>query len=106
MDFLKLKQLRGSDIWKHQVKSLKTPTLRVHGFIIGRILQSDIFRRGEVGWLHSEFYVISQKRKEQLSEVHFFYVSLKQTRFCRLEDERLLDKLEIGSFPSVMKTLS
>ena len=72
MDFLKLKQLRGSDIWKHQVKSLKTPTLRVHGFIIGRILQSDIFRRGEVGWLHSEFYVRSQKRKEQLSEVHFF----------------------------------
>ena len=60
---------------------------------------------GEEGWGGFTLNCMLYCKPVANNKGPFFYVSCQITcRFCRLQNERLYDKLEIGSPPSIMKT--
>ena len=59
-----------------------------------------------MGWLYSEFYVKKYRKPGTNNSGSIFLCFPPKIRFCRLENETLLDKLETGSSPSVMETWS
>ena len=61
---------------------------------------------GEEGWGGFTLNFMLYRKPVKKQQRFIFSVFHQRTPFCRLENERLLDKLEIGSSPSVMKTWS